>query len=53
MTSPITPTLSDTPAATTVVTPRFRKVWSSDVPMNGDIPCQRAISMSEGWGSNS
>ena len=36
------PTFTDTPVATTVVTPRLRRVWSREVAVKGVRPCPRA-----------
>ena len=44
---------TDTPTATTVVTPRLRSTKSSSVPEKGERPCRRASTTSESWTSTS
>ncbi len=50
MASPRTPRLTDTPVAMTVRTPRLRSQVSSEVPVNGDTPCSRGHTRSDGSG---
>ena len=44
---------TETPVATTVLVPRLRNIWSSEVDMNGVIPCMRGITISAGSGPSS
>src|SRR5689334_18821533 len=46
------PTLTETPVATTVRTPRFRRSWSISVPWNGVTPWKRVTTHSSGSGAS-
>ena len=53
MARPTIPRLRDTPVATTVETPRARRVGSSEVPTKGDTPWARCETRSSGAGPSS
>jgi len=53
MVRPMIPTFRDTPVAITVAAPTLRSIGSREVPWNGEIPCSRCETRSEGSGPSS